>query len=517
MSAPAEDVTFRQIVDNVTVIVSAKDESILPANAELTVTKIKEEDQVQKVKEAVAEDIAANNTTIQDMMVFDIKFLVDGREVQPNGTVTVEFENTGYESENGISVYHVDNANSTAVNMNATTEAEADVTFETTHFSTYVVINRGSNEITATIEHYLNGNNNTSTPLYRTQTVQIPSGEVEGQMANFTQESDEFALDKVVIIQDDGQEEEVTGDTIAVESNVTLRCYYNATDGSYQNETTFFDYDLRSQETEYSSFYCNQHVTITVGGKTYSQYYYRNNALYKNKSGGSSVYKFLEGDTFVYEDVTCTWQGDGQYSYTTVSNNFNNGINSEENYENSNKNNRLAVGDTGATTDYTYYVSCDGDRYNANVNNRGDDWNHPIIPGLISGLSGENFENVDFVPDEPGFFSADSKEGKRIIDGYDLVFDRSGNTYTLKSVLDDNDQTVVTNLSKFWPLDDELGIDGKQKSDAADGGGEHNWYFGMRYDFQFSLGDYVGDLTYTFNGDDDLWVFLDGKLTCCAS
>lgn len=33
----------------------------------------------------------------------------------------------------------------------------------------------------------------------------------------------------------------------------------------------------------------------------------------------------------------------------------------------------------------------------------------------------------------------------------------------------------------------------------------------MRYDIEFTIGDYVGPLNYSFTGDDDLWVILDGR------
>ena len=33
----------------------------------------------------------------------------------------------------------------------------------------------------------------------------------------------------------------------------------------------------------------------------------------------------------------------------------------------------------------------------------------------------------------------------------------------------------------------------------------------MRYDVQFKLGDYLGDLNYHFKGDDDLWCVLDAE------
>ena len=41
---------------------------------------------------------------------------------------------------------------------------------------------------------------------------------------------------------------------------------------------------------------------------------------------------------------------------------------------------------------------------------------------------------------------------------------------------------------------------------------KHNWYFGMRYDFEFTIGDYVGPMDYYFRGDDDFWLYIDGNL-----
>ena len=48
--------------------------------------------------------------------------------------------------------------------------------------------------------------------------------------------------------------------------------------------------------------------------------------------------------------------------------------------------------------------------------------------------------------------------------------------------------------------------------ESSNGGDKnHNYFFGLRYDIKFKLGDYIGNLKYKFTGDDDLWGVLDGN------
>lgn len=129
---------------------------------------------------------------------------------------------------------------------------------------------------------------------------------------------------------------------------------------------------------------------------------------------------------------------------------------------------------------------------------------------------------------------------------YKLGFIQEGDTYTLSQVYKGS-SSVLSNLqhireitknddgygvyaNNFWPLDKETTTDPKF------GGGEvanrygvandgftfgdpigysddrapHNWYFGMKYEFTFTLGDYVGPLNFYFRGDDDFWLYVDG-------
>ena len=168
--------------------------------------------------------------------------------------------------------------------------------------------------------------------------------------------------------------------------------------------------------------------------------------------------------------------------------------------------------------------------------------------GLVTGLdSNGNIQYASGV-NAPKLFNDGNATGKTsYIDGqFGLRFNRNGDTYTLSAVTGDGGLSgleyfnnpkcgdkVYTNIwtNNFWPMDGNPGTDGltgnymdrgkyvgyggEELYPPSDDGLDHNNMFGMQYAVQFELTeDYTGPLEYYFFGDDDMWVFLDGRLVC---
>lgn len=149
-----------------------------------------------------------------------------------------------------------------------------------------------------------------------------------------------------------------------------------------------------------------------------------------------------------------------------------------------------------------------------------------VVKDILKGLD-ENGK-VEFNYPEPGFFedsdatcSVKVKKYDRFGRSYDdyetrylrkvykdlkLGFEQKGDTYTLKDVKDQNGKILTTEGAGFYPLENERKFSYENSEKAQ------NYFFGMRYDVLFKIGDYVGPMNYEFTGDDDLWVLLDGKV-----
>lgn len=190
--------------------------------------------------------------------------------------------------------------------------------------------------------------------------------------------------------------------------------------------------------------------------------------------------------------------------------------------------------------------------------------------GIVAGLNPDGTLRYAEGIVAPKLFNEGSAIGKKVYsEGYELVFDRVGDTYTMSSVRKNGtDVPSASNLNKlrdtglsansqsgkfnmfsnsFWPMDN-VETHGAEGHDIKFGAGDkvnsrkfigatsgnlppvdaepivgtalgpnvdHNPYFGMQFNFEFTIpADYVGPLEYCFHGDDDLWLFLDNQLVC---
>lgn len=264
-------------------------------------------------------------------------------------------------------------------------------------------------------------------------------------------------------------------DTILIKEGTVIRLVANQTKSQYTNAATFYDYD------------------ITDDGKT-------------------------------------TWDGtNGQH-----------GINSSSNYTGSGA--KLAFGNANTG------MGLENESWNGNTLNQ---YNHSgnglqgCTFGLVTGLDSNGHIQYASGVNAPNLFDDGSATGKSTYTDWSLGFNRVGDTYTLSSVngagLDGleyfNNPVCGTTVhdhiwtNNFWPMDgrqgkdgltgnymdrgEYSGYDGVKLFPPSDDGLDHNNMFGMQYTLEFELTeDYVGPLEYYFFGDDDMWVFLDGRLVC---
>lgn len=137
-----------------------------------------------------------------------------------------------------------------------------------------------------------------------------------------------------------------------------------------------------------------------------------------------------------------------------------------------------------------------------------------VVEGIVKGLNEKG--EVEFNYPEPGFFKDldatytvhenETRYLRKVYKDLKLGFEQKGDTYTLIDVKDQNGKRLTTAGADFYPLEGERKLSYENSETAR------NYFFGMRYDVSFKIGDYVGPMNYVFTGDDDLWVLLDGKL-----
>lgn len=424
--------------DEVNVKVTLTDPADLPDNAELSVTPV---ELSQEAEDQITEEAIKEKKAIEKIHSYDIKFLVDGEEVQPGASVKVSVSLNDEKKIKDADVYHVDK-NDNVENMDGSVAKNGDVEFETTHFSTYVIVQKGGNEVEVTIRHL----DESGTPIYSEDKRTILVG---GKINDYTK-AQNWEVSKVKV-----NDAEVNKDEkIEVAKNSTIEVYYTPKHNeNFQGPTSFYDYTVKAG----------------IDNKTGKKYSFN---MLGDAAGGENGNKKITSGKMAHNYDSY------QYDFTV-----------DSGYDKDDGGNKI----TASVNDY-----------NANVKR---------TEGLLKEVKDNGKGAVKFNYPEPGFFVDEDKIVtinnnetylRRVIKDYKLVFDQKGDSYKLKKVIDENGQQCAEAGNNFFPLDK---VPRREESDNSD----HNYFFGMRYDVTFKIGDYVGPLNYTFSGDDDLWVVLDGK------
>ena len=436
-------------VGNATVKVNGSADA-LPADAQLSVTEITSEDEVKEIEKAVEEKAIEEQFSIKNISSYDIKFLVNGSEVQPTTPVQVSVDTPEITSSENAAVLHVDD-NNVAEDMKGAVDGEGKVVFDAPHFSKYVIVQKGNSKVNVTIEYYDDTQN--SKPMIYASKKELSPGE---SISNYDI-ADNWKINWAAKSTTDGNFERISDlNEIKFVSDCTIKVYYTPKDETIAGSTKFYDY------------------TVKAGARNST--YYSFNQLTNNKSPNIvNNQKLIAGSNSNDPNVNQNYQEYQKYKISLKDSN----------------------NDTKDANCYTGGSS--------------------TIPGLLKEI--DNNGNVIFNYAEPGFFvdsdysvqfggsilgGGKTRNLRKVYKDYTLEFARKGDTYTLKGVRNGSKDWVASAGDNFYPLD-------SVKTSYEESQTSHNYYFGMRYDVTFKIGDYVGPLNYKFTGDDDLWVVLDGK------
>lgn len=462
--AENQQLTWSQDVGDTTVNVTAE-AGALPADAQLSVTEITSEDEVKEIEKAVEEKAIEEQFSIKNIFSYDIKFLVNGSEVQPTTPVQVSVDTPEITSGEDAAVLHVDD-NNVAEDMNGAVDGEGKVVFDAPHFSTYVIAQKGEPKVNVTIEYY--DDSQGSRPMIYASKKELSPGEsisnydiADNWTINRAEKSTANGSFKGISISDLNE--------IKFVSDCTIKVYYTPIDKEIAGSTIFYDYTVKAGTKE--NYFGSYH---------YNTNYYSFNQLINDKSP----------------------QTDSENKKLIA------GTNDQKNGQNYPEYQKYKISLPSRLPDSNVGPTKDANNYTGGEN---------TIPGLLKEIDDNG--NVIFNYAEPGFFvdsdykidykanrddSAEERYLRRVYKKYTLVFNRKGDTYTLNGVRNGSGGWVTGAGNNFYPLNEVL--PSYEESERG-----NNNYFGMRYDVTFKIGDYVGPLNYKFKGDDDLWVVLDGK------
>lgn len=455
--------------DDVNVTVTAENEADLPADAKLVVKPIELSQKAQENVEQAA--IKEEKKAIKNILAYDIHFEADGKEVQPGATVKVSVDVPEIKAGANASVFHVDDKNKVE-NMDGDVDKKGNVVFETTHFSTYAIVQKGTSTVTVTVEHY----DKSKTPvekIYSSKYTLSVGGSVKDYIKtqNWTLDSIEVGNDKDGYTQIDKNQ----ASTIDVIKDTTIKIYCTPDTTETSGGVTFYDYTVKAGTMRDGTVHSINDLTN-----------YTKNTNPKLSVGESS--RNYDANT-VYHNGCTTDKGQDANAY--IGKNIKNPVTGLVTGLDENNQPVFKYADPGFFNDNDSYLTGSWKQISKRY-----DWTN----GHYKYVEGNSYTQEI------------RRDTRKVYKNYKLKFNRKGDRYELASV-NDGTKDVTSSGSGFYPLDSVRNTYELENSNTEydSDGYPHNNYFGMRYDVKFKIGDYVGPLNYEFTGDDDMWVLLDGK------
>lgn len=435
-------------------------------------------------EEDISDAIQSNlkeNEALTDAIMCKVDFKVNGVSAEPNTTITLRFENVNMNLENATAFSY--DSSLKVIDKTVVAAGEGQV----------LQISADKNQIYG---------------FYTTETV-----------------SEEENVAEPVALNDDAATV-ATGDstyTIAATKQLQVHVTYRV---SGTNEKLFASktYTLKQGRTLNLAAQKSDNYTVASVYKADEDENKTGNALSLSQDG--NIAESLSENTNYCVFYQATTDNDFRGNVTFYDYQINppegqKSINDPSNYGGATADRRFAMGANDGYRKpgegYSVYKNYHDGQNDVDINEYNENRKFYIYKDIITGVDvstgalfmGTNKDGNQIV--EPGLFTirnAKEGSGKQYYTDFNLKFNRTGNEYRLSAV-EKGERTVVSDMSSFFPLDDYKG----KENDGGEASGDnyHNYYFGMRYDIQFSLKDYIGALTYSFRGDDDLWVVMDGN------
>lgn len=448
---------------------------------------------------------------------------------------------TSAKETQAVQIWHLDEESQEISEMDVVMDGDDTAVMQTNHFSIYIWVDLSpklTGNITVTIQHYGRGIkavNGTAKASDETDTVFQKSSKTVRQKSNYNPQL--YSTDKLTL-----------PNQTYIDIN-KLSKVLNAGTGHYTVDTVDITESGGTKKTYYYSggkYYTNASHTKEVTNLTFKKnttirFWYEPRTASETKAVTFYDYNITNGKRY---NASKKETSSGMYLYTNERK-----MNHNDRFDNSNDSaaadkKKIGIGQpaAGNMSSWADTAAYGGNGKYLNKGNTGakGTGGAGVVKNIVTGLKdGQLVFNKSNVNMNTKLFAASGTNSKKF--NGDLVFSRNGDTYTLSKAKVDGYGETVTGLTSikgyadnkvysnnFWPLDKvkyegkdpNMGatgktfycLDGAQGTiGASDDGKAHNWFFGMKYSFTFKVGDYVGPMEYYFRGDDDFWLFIDGK------